>query len=107
MRKKSVPLSKSLRTYVPKALHQSAFVAIPTTVSSCNFNLDTLSTRKETKTPPPSCVYPPPQYSALENQMGEERRSREGKLRDRLEKKRGAKQEEIKKAALSAEVKPH
>ena len=46
----------------------------------------------------------PTQYSALENQMGEERRSRENKLRERLEKKRLAKQEEIEKEALSAAV---
>lgn len=36
--------------------------------------------------------------------MEEERRSREGKLRDRLSKKRRAKEEEMQKAALSDRV---
>ena len=47
------------------------------------------------------------QYSALENQMGEERRARESKLQERLAKKREEKQAELAKAALSAAVSKH
>lgn len=44
------------------------------------------------------------QHAALEHQMEEEKRSREAKLRDRLAKKRKAKEEEMQQAALSERV---
>lgn len=44
------------------------------------------------------------QHAALENQMEEERRSRESKLRDRLAKKRKVKEEDMQKAATSEMV---
>lgn len=44
------------------------------------------------------------QHAALEHQMEEEKRSREGKLRDRLAKKRKDKEDEMQQAALSERV---